>query len=329
MKQATLSEPRDDSESGAVTVLTALFAVILLIMVALVADVGLIYAEKAQLQNAADSAALAVAGECSTDVAHCTVADRQPTANALANENSNDNSSKVGLTISGGVVTATTSTTSGGGNSLSLPFGSWTGLSSTTVEAVAQATWGGINSGTPTLPITFGACELDPVNHPMDGVDRVLIAHGSLTNDGKCSAWNTSAGLNMPGGFGWLKTGSNCTPTITVDNPWVESSPGASTPSGCAGIINTSSVGKTFLVPIYGYANGTGASGGYKIVGWGVFVLKGWNLPANNPTNTFNWPASNSVKGLFGHFIKMLSYEDGFTYDGPPEYGATGAKLIK
>ena len=310
--------------------LTAVCMVALLFVVALVVNVGIAYTEKSQLQNGADAAALAVAQTCAkrTATSPCQAgvvdAGLQTMANSMVNGNSNDGTSAVSLAMGSGTVTATVSTVSSDGNKIVLPI---SGVDAT-VRAEAAAVWGGVRSGKPILPITFGGCELDPTTHPMNGVDRVLIAHGDLPGGGKCSAWNSSSGLNMPGGFGWLITGSDCTPTVTVDNPYAQSSTGASVPSGCKSIINVSLVGTEVLLPIFGYADGTGANGKYKIIGWGVFVLKGWNLPSND-VNPYNWTASHSVKGLYGHFIRKLTYEEGFTFGGPSEFGATGVSLSK
>lgn len=315
---------RQNSERGAITVLTAMCMVVLLIMFAMVVDFGLAYAEKAQLQNGADAAALAVAADCGQRIGTATACPanginpaQQAIADGLANGNSNDNQSQVVLANSGGVITAKTSTISGGNHFLSMPLAALTGFETAEIRAMAQASWGGIKSGTPVLPITVGACELDP----MDAVDRRLVIHGKQ----KCDAWNTSAGLNMPGGFGWLDATSECHPNITVNDVWVDSKTGASIPNGCSTLFNASLANQEVLIPIFGFADGTGANGKYKIIGWGVFVVKGWNFPSTN----YNWSFGGDQKGLYGHFIKKLSFEAGFTYGGSTEYGVTIAKLVK
>ncbi|NVM99295.1 hypothetical protein G6035_11590 [Arthrobacter sp. SDTb3-6] len=303
--------------------------VAMLVMVALVVDVGMVYSEKGQLQNAADSAALAVAGECSKNPPPCAASTWQTTANTLANQNSSDGQSTVEIEIADSVVTATTSTLNNGGDSLSLPFGSWTGLSSAKVEAVAQAAWGGIFSGPPTLPLTFGNCELNPDKYPLDGPDRTILLHSKS----KCSGI-TSSGINMPGGFGWLATNGTCNLIISVDQ-WAANDPGGNNP--CPDLFTPSLVGQTALVPIFGDVTGTGAGAQYKIVGWGVFLVKGWSFGAGL---VVNWPAcvnpdkaaglcSPSDTGLYGHFVKQLTYEEGLTYGGTTEYGATAVHLIK
>ncbi|MCQ9163598.1 TadE/TadG family type IV pilus assembly protein [Arthrobacter sp. STN4] len=319
-----------DNERGAVTVLTAVCMVVLLMMVAMVIDAGMAYAEKAQLQNGADAAALAVAGNCAKNPASCTAATQQGLANSMANRNSNDGSSSVSLDITSATVTATTSTVSGGNSFLSMPLSAITGFSTAQVRAQAAASWGGIYSGTPILPLTVGACELDPTKYPMDGTDRVVAMHGTFGGTGankevKCSSWNPDAGLNMPGGFGWLDTTSSCQPNVTIDNPWVDSGTGNSIPTGCTSLFSSSLVGQTVLIPIFGYADGTGATGTYKILGWGVFVVKGWNFPSTK----VNWPSGSSTTGLYGHFTKQISYAEGFTMGGTTTYGATQVNLVK
>ena len=56
----TPESPRDN-ERGAIAVVVALFMLIFMVLLAFVVDFGRIYSTQAQLQNAADSAALAAA----------------------------------------------------------------------------------------------------------------------------------------------------------------------------------------------------------------------------------------------------------------------------
>lgn len=307
------------NERGAVAVLTAMCMVGLLLVVALVVNMGIGYNEKAQLQNGADAAALAVAGACGVrmNTSPCTPGMNDPVLNAIANNlangNSNDGHSGVTLVIGDGQVTATTSTLDGGSPTISMPISG----ANVGVQATASAAWGGVKSGTPVLPLTFGACELNP----MDGVDRVVVVHGS----GKCASWNSSSGLNMPGGFGWLAVGSGCQTLITINDPWVDSKTGASIPGGCKGLFTSALIGQTVLLPIFGFADGTGANGTYKIIGWGVFVVEGFNFPSA----TVNWPTGKGTKGLFGHFVTQLTYEQGFTYGGPSVFGSVTSWLTK
>ena len=104
-------------EDGAVAVITALLMVFLLGITAIVVDVGLIYAERFQLQNGADAAALAIAQDCAA--ASCSSPGE--TATRLAGKNANDGVSAATAVISGKSVTVRTSTaTPDGGSGLLL-----------------------------------------------------------------------------------------------------------------------------------------------------------------------------------------------------------------
>lgn len=75
-------------DDGAVAVLIALLAVVLLGFGALVIDVGILYAEKRELQTGADAAALAIANECV--VGDCTQAAADSLATEMASANASD-----------------------------------------------------------------------------------------------------------------------------------------------------------------------------------------------------------------------------------------------
>ena len=58
----------EDRERGAVSVLIAILMVSLLGFTALAVDVGMLYAERTQLRNGADAAALAIAQKCARNI---------------------------------------------------------------------------------------------------------------------------------------------------------------------------------------------------------------------------------------------------------------------
>lgn len=89
---------RRGRERGAVAVLVTILlgSGVLLTAGALVVDVGGAYAERAQLQSGADSAALAVGGACAVGASACTTAtQRATTAGQFADANANDGTSAV------------------------------------------------------------------------------------------------------------------------------------------------------------------------------------------------------------------------------------------
>ena len=310
-----------DLETGAVTVLTAVLTVVLLLMVAMVVDTGLLYAEKAQLQSGADAAALAAAN-CSSQKPACSASAAQTLAGGLVNQNSNDNASNLtGLDFSvAGQVTSTTSTLSDGNSFLTMPFAGITGQSQAKLTATATATWGSISAGTAVLPFTFGACQVD-----LGATDTAILLH-SDSKVKKCGAWNPSSGLNGPGGFGYLSPDANCQVTVSVYGV-APSDSGNSMPNGCDGVLDAN-LGKTVLLPIFSAYISKPKS--YQIAGWGAFVLTGYNLPANKPNKSAGiWTGGNGT-GLEGHFVKVLTYEEGFTYGAPPDkFGNANVHLTK
>jgi len=324
IKMKDLLSPAGDQEAGAVTALTAVMMVVLLLMAAMVINTGMAYSEKAQLQNGADAAALAAA-DCTSRTA-CTQAQAQAIAANLANMNSNDNASNVNtLDFSvPGQVTATTSTLSNGQPFLALPFAGITKVSEGRVGATATAVW---SSGVPVtgpsiLPLTFGTCQVF-----LGATDTPVVLHGK----DKCNAWNPASGLNAPGGFGYLQADANCHLTLSVDQ-WAKTDSGNGVSGACKAKVFTSTlVGQTVLVPIFGDVRGTGNNVEYKIIGWGAFVVYGWSFPPGPNKTVGKWTGSGD--GIQGKFIKILSYEEGFTYGQPkpgdPDFGTTAPPLVK
>src|SRR6478609_8524674 len=89
-----LSKTKQGKERGATGVLVAVLMLVLIGAGALAVDTGEIYAEKAQLQNAADAGALAAAQRCHS-AGTCTVPQALGWARELAGPNSNDGVSAV------------------------------------------------------------------------------------------------------------------------------------------------------------------------------------------------------------------------------------------
>ncbi|ALV44530.1 hypothetical protein MB46_02345 [Arthrobacter alpinus] len=314
------SAQEGNHENGAVTVLTAVLMVVLLLMAAMVLNVGMLYSEKAQLQNAADAAALAIAG-CNSKTPACTQADSQTLAGSLTNGNSNDGASKVdGLDFGiAGQVTVTTSTMSSGNGFLSLPFAGITGISEGRVTAKATAIWTK-TTYTVAVPITFGECEIDATLYPFDGTNRAILTHGST----KCDSNGTPHVL--PGGFGWMDA-INCKPIIDSDH-WAGSDTGNN--NKCPSLFTQDLIGRTVLVPIFDSVGEKGGNNGkFHISSWGLFVVKGFKVDSSIVGEWSSGGPGNSDRGLYGHFVKKLSYAEGLNWSGSFTDGSEPAKLIK
>lgn len=166
----------ESRERGASGVLVAVMMLVLIGAGALAVDTGQIYAERAQLQNAADAGALAGADLCSEG--GCTQTNTNSLAASFANSNSNDASStvqSVDLSVAG-QVSVTTSTKDGttGAGFLSKMFASVLNAPAATVGATATARWYYPTKGFSILPLTFASCEFKD-----DGMPHKILTQGA------------------------------------------------------------------------------------------------------------------------------------------------------
>lgn len=309
-----IAKDSDHRERGAAGVIVAVMMVVLIGAGALAVDTGQIYAERAQLQNAADAGALAGVDICSV-AGGCTQADANAVAEALADSNSNDNKTtvqSVDLSVAG-QVTVTTSTKNGntGAGFLSKMFASALNAPPVTVGATATAKWLYPTKGVTVLPITFAPCEFKE-----DGLPHKILTQGGGSGAQDCNGLNPSNQI-IPGGFAWLKpdgsTGCNVTAEV---GEWSETSAGAAVPNGCIDLfnpsLNPSLANSTVALPVYKYTCdgmpaaqfGTcnGSSVQYFIEKWAGFKIQAWNFSGQakyDPTNVFG----GSEKGLYGTFV--------------------------
>lgn len=171
MRRLNAARLRD--EQGGVAVIVAVIMVALLAATALAIDVGAMYAERAQLQNGADAAALAVAGDC----ADGTCGNASSIAQRYADANANDGASAVSSVDfpRAGTVSVTTATEDAatGAGPLALTFAPLLGIADPDLSASATASWGSPASGRADLPLAFAPCVFR-----LDGAIQVLSIHG-------------------------------------------------------------------------------------------------------------------------------------------------------
>ena len=311
--QRIVADP-ESRERGAAGILVALMMLVMIGAGALAVDAGQIYAERAQLQNGADAAALAAVDLCAES--GCTQGAADALAAALANSNSNDTKStvqSVNLSVAG-QVSVTTSTKDGTTNAgfLSKMFASVLNAPSATVGATATAKWLYPTKGITVLPLTFATCEFKD-----DGMPHKILTQGGGSGAQDCNGRNPSNQI-IPGGFAWLNPdgGVGCKVTAEVGQ-WSFTSTGASVPNGCIDLfnpsINPSLANSTVALPVYKYTcdgmpsaqfgSCRGSSVQYYIEKWAGFKLQAWNFSGQakyDPTNVF----SGSEKGLYGTFLE-------------------------
>lgn len=280
----------DDRERGAVAVLTAVFAVVMVAMAALVVDVGALHDERRQLQNGADAAALAVAHSCALGGA----CDRD-LAPGLAAGNARDEAAmvdSVDVDPTARKVTVSTSTEGGDGGRI-LPFSFAqiiTGSRGKTVHARATATWSALRRA-PALPLAVSRCDL--ATFRTTKVDTVMLFAKNPACEGSTDA---------PGAFGWLDTGCPDDPArkpIEVGSR-VAGDPGKSDDKDCL----DSSKGKDVLVPVYDGVTDNGRNTTFDIVGFAALHLTGWRFPGDASTPA---PCGASASCISGRFIDFVT----------------------
>lgn len=290
-------------EHGAVAVMVAVLMVVLLGMGALAVDIGRVAAEKAQLQNGADSIALAVADACAQSPSTC--AGAAPSmAGTYANANANDGTSNTTspvIDFSAGTVTASTSTRETNGSaSLTMTLAKAIGIASTPVSATATASWGYPTRGKSILPLAMNACEFNLYSSSTTPINQKILTQGGSSHP-DCNGRNSSNQI-MPGGFAWLNpTGPGaCELTVGIGD-WARTSTGASAPNGCIlNVFQPSLVGKNVAIPIYDDFRGTGNNTYYHISKWAGFHILGWSFPSSQQGV---WPPPTNENGIYGYFL--------------------------
>jgi hypothetical protein len=229
----------------------------------------------------------------------------------------------------------TATATAGGGTLLPPTFARAlsgnAGYTGTQVQACAQAAWGAEGSGS-ALPLALSMCEWNaataagasyapsPPYPPYPPGEVALKLHSATDTVGGC----TISGKALPGGFGWLDSGTNCQKT-TIAGGVVSADPGVSA-SSCADQL-ASLVGTVLPLPVFDEASGTGAGGQYRIKGFAAFYLSGYVLPGAHPT-TVNPPGTvtkckGSDKCIYGWFTQSLA-PTGLSIGGP----SMGARAV-
>lgn len=267
-------------EGGATAIIVALTMSIVLGMAALVIDVGASQARRAQLQEAADAAALAIAQQCvkaaGTTVASCAppvVGGATATAQELAVANVNDR------TVSVSTPTFTASTVKVTAKSDQVGFFSRIfGVDSTTLQASAKAQW--IPPVT-RLPLAYHECNLpDPSNNTVF-IESDILSITNL-NIADCGLLGSVTGLL---GARWAPD-ANCSFDVNLLT-YVNGVLSNVLPSQCVSMLG-SLIGKQVLIPVYDQVlvpivvNGVLLGQGYQVKKYALFTVTGYDFQSVN-----------------------------------------------
>ncbi|WP_299167108.1 pilus assembly protein TadG-related protein [uncultured Arthrobacter sp.] len=339
---------KEDDERGAVAVIVAILLVVLLGFAALAVDVGLLYAEKAQLRNGADAAAIGIAQSCAEDILdseNCSdLVDESSLAKQMADANSLDNQSNaesVALDTTAGTVSVRTGALETGStpNSVSLFFAQALGFDEAEVSVSSNAAWGVPVGGVAPFAIAFSQCEVD-AGISGDGSLQFLTVHGK---NSECTS--TSSGQEIPGGFGWLdqSSGYSCGVVIDPSSPWIGSDPGNNVKDGCAARLGEwedrlrANESVIELIPIFDDTKGNGGqTGAFQMHAFAAFDIRGWSFPGGG--NEYMTPdaakyykdnkLNSNNRGFIGRFVEFVSLDSSFQIKPMPG-GGYGAQVVK
>ena len=314
-----LSRRLRDERGGAATVF-ALLLVPMLGLMAIAIDVGALYAERAQLQNGADAAAIAIAADCG-DSTGCNGSSAK--AEQYADSNALDGAAgTLAPSFSGKTVTVTARTESTDGGALSHPLASLIGFDSTTVYAAATAEWGSPRAG-PVLPLALAYCEFAGV---VKGVRSTI----QYDTNKPCKG---PSGQPLAGGFGWLdQVSGECESYVDLNSPLAGSAPGLSPPKNCESLLN-SLEGMTVLIPIYdGSAGSGGQKGQLHIYAFAAFTVTGWKFTGNGNSIMNNPdpkapPCTGNCRAIQGFFTDLIEVGGDWELGGP-NTGVVVVRLI-
>ncbi|WP_159800997.1 pilus assembly protein TadG-related protein [Arthrobacter zhaoguopingii] len=336
----------DNSQQGASTVIVAVLMVALLGFTALVVDVGAMYAEKAQLQNGADAAALAIAGDCARGDL-CTIAAVTPTGEDMADGNANDDSSGVAsidLSVPGTVRVETNARDAAtGADSLSLNFARIFGIETSDIGASAEASWGPPSGGS-AFPWTVSKCIF--MQFLSSSQRAELNATGSFTGNPSSAPvllrYDTSPPVfpgcppengYLPGGFGWLDTtGVGCSAEIST-SATVDGRPGNVYPTDaeCNGMLATL-LNEPVLIPLFDQATANGSNTVYRVIGFAAFEITAYKLSGGGP-GMVSSPApagcTGDCRAIAGRFTRFVALDEMPVAPGLPNYGASVVSLTR
>jgi Flp pilus assembly protein TadG len=329
-----------DKERGAIAVIVAVLMVVMLGFAAIAIDVAKLYAERAQLQNGSDAAALMMAQKCAKNDTDTDCSATSPLAADLANKNAIDGLSNVKsitldktnrtVTVTAGAKETGTST-----NSVSLFFAGVLGIPSAEVNASTSVRWGSPVEGTIVFPLAFSICQ---VSGMVDGSAQLLQ---NFSADANPDCPLGPAGKTVPGGFGWtVQNTGQCGGLVNLAINQSGSATGNDGPSNCDDILNgwaselAASRPVTVLLPVYDDVTGTGAGASYHLNSFAAFSVQGWafsgadKLPmVYKSTATPGLECRGNCRGIIGRFVKYVSLADGYKLGPVSPNGATVVEM--
>jgi hypothetical protein len=351
---------RMKDEDGAVAVVVAILLVLMLGIGAFVVDVGNLYWERRQLQNAADAGALAAAQEI---VEGGTITQARNVARAYADANNGRGafvrSDEFIATDESVTVTARTGSEATEGELRSILAGVL-GVESYATAARARVEWSGnvgggqsipiaicnrayeywttLRGGLPTSPahyLSFGGaasspaatCE-NPSSDTYSGGFAFLSRNTAKSDDDPYAHCRASTRLGADG-YTWVKGN-------TGNNPQDPQGSACGTAEMYAYLQFLIDGNREALIPIFdGYNNKTNE---FRLIGYGGFALVGYDINAGVSENRYRMDKNecgkavgppNNASCLKGYFTRFVTLDGELGGPGVPDFGASVIRLVE
>ncbi|MDQ4488800.1 pilus assembly protein [Sinomonas sp. ASV486] len=297
-----------DGERGAIAILSVVLMLALIGVGAVAVDLGQVYAERAQLQNGADSAAIAIGQQCyknqtcTSSYAGAWTTAAQPLVNGNANDNASTIQSVTFPVVNGlQEVVVTTSTRDGasGAGFLTPLFAKALNVAPATVGAQATVSLKPPGNGG-GFPLAFSNSCFDLQSGQKAGNIMQLEWKPGMTCTGP-------SGTAIPGGWGWLLQSGPCQATTTSGGNYIPTDPGNGvnrlTPcqSILQGWIDTINAGGqvNVIFPVFDQAIAQGAGGQFHILGYATLRIYGWHFAnAGSPYEFHDTVADLTALGI-------------------------------
>jgi Flp pilus assembly protein TadG len=335
-RPATRARLRD--ETGAVAVFVALSMTMMLGCAAIAVDVSSAYADRHQVQNGADAAALAVALDCARN--SCGDITATATAAVQANTTAADAAdATIGaptVTTTGATVTVTARATS---NHF---FAGVVGRPSDVVTARSSASWIPTTRGRANFPLAISWCEYQGqiARHPLGNTTTYRI-NATTQLGGSC---NGPSGTTLSGyAVTQPDTATGCRTTSALGNTlagyvdgygnsygswnggWYGSWNGAGSGSGsglpgaCTTAYLGSLYGSDLLIPVWDQVSGSGSNLRFHVYGYAAFRFMGVDPYSYDP----------ALIGYFTYAAQQSDATTASTSTAAPDLGARSVYLSK
>ena len=322
-------------DEGVSMVIVGVLLAVLLALAGMAVDLGAVYAERRELRNGADAAALAIAEDCGMRARPCDEATARATAQEYLNANAHDDATAldaVDLSTSGATagsvrVTARAWDAAAAEAGVRVPLLSLLGFDRVEVGAAATAVFDHPSTGG-GLPLIIDTCEFYNAGGWESGVTTTLFFHSPSSNDPppvQCPS--NPAHWDFPGGFGWLAPNEGRCGADLAAGSWAEADEGNNVPRDCnEAWLRENVYDHDILIPMYVDLNNQEKL--YLVAGFSSFHVTAYKLSSGN---AYTFPAGFKCGGspadtcLQGYFTSTAVY----TGDpGGDDYGVVLIQLV-